>query len=119
MPFKRRLKDKYAGSSPENASVVRTLFDLFLINLKLIQEFIGALHARCMLAMKLRLLLNITALLLNITHKYMMQIVRFLAFSKYSFPFLLSNSGYQFMYEQDTVKPCNSAYQETSKFHAL
>ena len=29
MPFKRRFKDKYAGSSPENASVVRTLFDLF------------------------------------------------------------------------------------------
>ena len=29
MPFKRRLKDKYAGSSPENVSVVRTLFDLF------------------------------------------------------------------------------------------
>ena len=28
MPFKRRFKDKYAGSSPENASVVRTLFDL-------------------------------------------------------------------------------------------
>ena len=31
MPFKRRFKDKYAGSSPENASVVRTLFDLLLI----------------------------------------------------------------------------------------
>ena len=30
MPFKRQFKDKYAGSSPENASVVRTLFDLFL-----------------------------------------------------------------------------------------
>ena len=30
MPFKRRFKDKYAGSSPENASVVRTLFDLFV-----------------------------------------------------------------------------------------
>ena len=30
MPFKRRLKDKYAGSSPKNASVVRTLFDLFI-----------------------------------------------------------------------------------------
>ena len=30
MPFKRRFKDKYAGSSPENASVVRTLFDLLL-----------------------------------------------------------------------------------------
>ena len=29
MPFKRRFKDKYADSSPENASVVRTLFDLF------------------------------------------------------------------------------------------
>ena len=29
MPLKRRFKDKYAGSSPENASVVRTLFDLF------------------------------------------------------------------------------------------
>ena len=29
MPFKRRFKDKYAVSSPENASVVRTLFDLF------------------------------------------------------------------------------------------
>ena len=29
MPFKRLFKDKYAGSSPENASVVRTLFDLF------------------------------------------------------------------------------------------
>ena len=28
MPFKRQFKDKYAGSSPENASVVRTLFDL-------------------------------------------------------------------------------------------
>ena len=28
MPFIRRFKDKYAGSSPENASVVRTLFDL-------------------------------------------------------------------------------------------
>ena len=32
MPFKRRFKDKYAGSLPENASVVRTLFDLFLID---------------------------------------------------------------------------------------
>ena len=32
MPFKRLFKDKYAGSSPENASVVRTLFDLFLRN---------------------------------------------------------------------------------------
>ena len=30
MPFKRRFRDKYAGSSPENASVVRTLFDLFV-----------------------------------------------------------------------------------------
>ena len=30
MPFKRLFKDKYAGSSPENASVVRTLFDLFV-----------------------------------------------------------------------------------------
>ena len=30
MPFKRQFKDKYAGSSPENASVVRTQFDLFL-----------------------------------------------------------------------------------------
>ena len=29
MPFKRRFTNKYAGSSPENASVVRTLFDLF------------------------------------------------------------------------------------------
>ena len=29
MPFGRRFKDKYAGSSPENASVVRTLYDLF------------------------------------------------------------------------------------------
>ena len=29
MPFKRLFKDNYAGSSPENASVVRTLFDLF------------------------------------------------------------------------------------------
>ena len=29
MPLKIRFKDKYAGSSPENASVVRTLFDLF------------------------------------------------------------------------------------------
>ena len=28
MPFKRRFKDTYASSSPENASVVRTLFDL-------------------------------------------------------------------------------------------
>ena len=27
--IKRRFKDKYASSSPENASVVRTLFDLF------------------------------------------------------------------------------------------
>ena len=26
MPSKRRFKDKYAGSSPENASVVRTCF---------------------------------------------------------------------------------------------
>ena len=33
MPFKRRFKDKYAGSSPENASVVLTLFDLFFKNL--------------------------------------------------------------------------------------
>ena len=31
MPFKRRFKDKYAGSSPENASVVRTLFDLLYV----------------------------------------------------------------------------------------
>ena len=31
MPFKRRFKDKYAGSSTKNASVVRTLFDLFLL----------------------------------------------------------------------------------------
>ena len=31
MSFKRLFKDKYAGSSPENASVVRTLFDLFLL----------------------------------------------------------------------------------------
>ena len=29
MPFKRLFEDKYVGSSPENASVVRTLFDLF------------------------------------------------------------------------------------------
>ena len=29
MSFKRLFQDKYAGSSPENASVVRTLFDLF------------------------------------------------------------------------------------------
>ena len=29
MLIQRRFKDKYAGSSPENASVVRTLFDLF------------------------------------------------------------------------------------------
>ena len=29
MPFKSLVKDKYAGSPPENASVVRTLFDLF------------------------------------------------------------------------------------------
>ena len=29
MPLKRRFKDKYAGSSLENASVVLTLFDLF------------------------------------------------------------------------------------------
>ena len=29
MPFKRRFTDKYTGSLPENASVVRTLFDLF------------------------------------------------------------------------------------------
>ena len=28
MPFKRLFKDKYAGSLPENASVVRILFDL-------------------------------------------------------------------------------------------
>ena len=33
MPFKSRFKDKYAGSSPENASVVRTLFDLFYFRL--------------------------------------------------------------------------------------
>ena len=33
MPFKRRFKDKYAGSSPENASVVRTLFDLLYASL--------------------------------------------------------------------------------------
>ena len=32
MPSGRRFKDKYAGSSPENASVVRTLFDLFSSN---------------------------------------------------------------------------------------
>ena len=31
MPFKRRFKDKYAGSSPENASFVRTLFDLLFL----------------------------------------------------------------------------------------
>ena len=31
MPFKRLFKDKYAGSSPENASVVRTLFELLLV----------------------------------------------------------------------------------------
>ena len=30
MPFKRLFKVRYAGSSPENASVVRTLFDLFV-----------------------------------------------------------------------------------------
>ena len=30
MPFKGQFKDKYVGSLPENASVVRTLFDLFL-----------------------------------------------------------------------------------------
>ena len=29
MPLKWLFKDKYVGSSPENASVVRTLFDLF------------------------------------------------------------------------------------------
>ena len=29
MSLKRLFKDKYAGSSPENASVVRSLFDLF------------------------------------------------------------------------------------------
>ena len=29
MLFKRLFKDKYMGSSPENAFVVRTLFDLF------------------------------------------------------------------------------------------
>ena len=32
MPFKRRFKDKYAGSSPENASVVQTLFDFFSVS---------------------------------------------------------------------------------------
>ena len=31
MPFKRLFRDKYAGSTPENASVVRTLFDLFFL----------------------------------------------------------------------------------------
>ena len=30
MPFKRLFKDKHADSSPENASVVRTLFNLFI-----------------------------------------------------------------------------------------
>ena len=40
MPFKRRFKDKYAGSSPENASIVRTLFDLFL-NFKVFNSFEG------------------------------------------------------------------------------
>ena len=29
MPFDRQFKNKYAGRPPENASVVRTLFDLF------------------------------------------------------------------------------------------
>ena len=43
MPFKRLFKDKYAGSLPENASVVRTLFDLFFFvmtmsNIKFKQE---------------------------------------------------------------------------------
>ena len=32
MPFDRIFKDKYAGSLPENASVVRTLFDLFFFS---------------------------------------------------------------------------------------
>ena len=31
MPFERRFRGKYAGRSPENASVVRTLFDLLLL----------------------------------------------------------------------------------------
>ena len=31
MPFKRQFKDEYTGSSPENASVVQTLFDLFFV----------------------------------------------------------------------------------------
>ena len=31
MLFKRLFKDKYAGSPPENASVVRTLFSVSLV----------------------------------------------------------------------------------------
>ena len=38
MLFKRLFKDKYAGSSPENASVVRTLFDLFFLIVALVYK---------------------------------------------------------------------------------
>ena len=40
MPFKSLFKDKYAGSSPENASVVRTLFDLFRLHLASFSSFV-------------------------------------------------------------------------------
>ena len=40
----RRFKDKYAGSSPENASVVRILFDLFS---HLFTGFLFFLHIHC------------------------------------------------------------------------
>ena len=38
MPFKRLFKVKYAGSSPENASVVRTLFNLFFFLIPTLTE---------------------------------------------------------------------------------
>ena len=44
MPFKRQFKDKYAGSLPENASVVRTLLHLFNNNVHLflgVKESVG------------------------------------------------------------------------------
>ena len=44
MPFKRRFKDKYAGSSPENASVVRTLFNLFYVQTNLVDHPPEILH---------------------------------------------------------------------------
>ena len=43
MAFKRQFKDKYAGSSPENASAVRTLFDLFFS----IPKSKGGLGGKC------------------------------------------------------------------------